>query len=772
MALLFVVPEMLRGEVLDPTSVPARIDPAFETQVPASRNPLAFDSAYVFGPDLREVRRQLHDGHLPLWNSRVGGGRPLLASQQHGATFPLTWPSLVLPQDWTLTALLALKLFLAALGIYLFARALGLGPVAGLVAGLAFGSGSYMFDWAQHPQVNVYLLLPWMFLVARRVGRDARVFDGLALGGLFGVALLGGHPQSVLLVGLPAVAYAFVTAWEMRYVAGAPRPRSVALMLILAGAVGWALGAVAVLPFVEALSASEGGERGSTGLPWESLVSLVAPNFQGRPTWPSADFSEVANYAERTVYIGCLPLALAIVGGGFGRGRERRFFVYLIAAALAFALDLGVVHKIAEVPGIDAVNTDRAVVVAIFAACVLAAYGVEALNRLTGPRYRRAVGAFGLAIGLSLVPVLVQPHELAAWPRAVAGLVTGSYDPLDRSIVAARDEIAWFVLAILGWLVVRRRPRWSIVIGLIAVDLLAVNRGYHPFEDAGQSRRPSPAVVSALRETNATSQRIAGLGGTFAPNLALDYGLTDLRGHDHPPIARTKSLWTAFYGQTEARMDIATDGGPEISKLTALFAVRRIVVPQGIPVPGGMRKVLETQSGLTVVEDPQALPRAWLASSVTEVKGEDAALEAVRELPVSALREVPVVEGSVPQLGPGDPGSVRFLRDDPADVVLRVSAPARRLLVLTDVDYPGWHAEVDGEEASIRAANVAFRSVVLPPGTHTVRFAYRPESFRIGAGLSAMTGLSLLLAFIGLRWRRRTATAGRQQRSPATPAEA
>lgn len=747
-ALAFVAPEMLRGEVLDPTSVPARIDPAFETQVPASRNPLAFDSAYVFGPDLREVRRQLADGHLPLWNSGLAGGRPLLASQQHGATFPLTWPALVLPQDWTLTVLLAVKLLLAALGLYLFARSLGLGTVGGVVAGLAFGCGSYIFDWAQHPQVNVYLLVPWMFLVARRIGRDARVLDGGALGALFGLALLGGHPQSALLVGVPAVAFAFATAWTRRYLAGAPRPRSIGLVLALAGLIGLALGAVALVPFVEALRVSDGSERGSSGLPWESLLSVVAPNFQGRPTWTSADFSDVANYAERTVYIGCIPLALAIVGGRYGRGRERRFFFYLILAALAFALDLPAVHTLAELPGIDAVNADRAIVLAVFAACVLAGYGAEALNRLTGPQYARAVRLFGLTIGLSLVPVLVEPHDIAAWPRALAGLPDAMYDPLDRSVVAARDEIAWVVLATLGWLAIRRRPRWAIVIGLIAVDLVAVNRGYHPFEEAGRTQQPSPTVVRALRETNTTHQRVAGLGGALAPNLALDYGLRDLRGHDHPPIARTKRLWSAFYGLTEARLDIATAGGPEISKLTALFAVRRVVVPNGVAVPPGMREVEKTQSGLTVVEHAETLPRAWLASSVTGAKSEEAALEAVRELPISALRELPVVEGSPPRLGAGETGSVRFLRDDPGEVVLRVSAPARRLLVLADVDYPGWYGEIDGESATIRAANLAFRSVVVPPGTHTVRFAYRPTSFRIGFILSALTALGLLVALI------------------------
>jgi len=69
--------------------------------------------------------------------------------------------------------------------------------------------------------------------------------------------------------------------------------------------------------------------------------------------------------------------------------------------------------------------------------------------------------------------------------------------------------------------------------------------------------------------------------------------------------------------------------------------------------------------------------------------------------------------------------------------------------VVTDNFYPGWVATLyreDAEEVTldIMPADLAFRGVYLPAGTHTVHFSYRPRSVLYGAVLGGVLLLLLL----------------------------
>jgi hypothetical protein len=79
------------------------------------------------------------------------------------------------------------------------------------------------------------------------------------------------------------------------------------------------------------------------------------------------------------------------------------------------------------------------------------------------------------------------------------------------------------------------------------------------------------------------------------------------------------------------------------------------------------------------------------------------------------------------------------------------------MLVLNDVDYPGWKAYVDGHKARWITANYLFRGVLLAPGSHVVRFQYEPASFRLGVLISVI-GLVLLCSVVV--WKSRTRRLG------------
>jgi len=66
-------------------------------------------------------------------------------------------------------------------------------------------------------------------------------------------------------------------------------------------------------------------------------------------------------------------------------------------------------------------------------------------------------------------------------------------------------------------------------------------------------------------------------------------------------------------------------------------------------------------------------------------------------------------------------------------------------LILSEINYPGWHVFVDDEKETILTGNYLFRTVPLQAGSHTVRFEYRPVSFRWGLRLSLLTLFFILV---------------------------
>jgi len=100
---------------------------------------------------------------------------------------------------------------------------------------------------------------------------------------------------------------------------------------------------------------------------------------------------------------------------------------------------------------------------------------------------------------------------------------------------------------------------------------------------------------------------------------------------------------------------------------------------------------------------------------------------------------------------PRDEGArLQILRRSADEVRVRVrDLPAPRLLVLSDADYPGWSAEVDGKRAAILRTADVLKGVELRAGSHDVRFYFRSSRLHRGVSLSVVAlVLSVVLLWL------------------------
>jgi len=107
-----------------------------------------------------------------------------------------------------------------------------------------------------------------------------------------------------------------------------------------------------------------------------------------------------------------------------------------------------------------------------------------------------------------------------------------------------------------------------------------------------------------------------------------------------------------------------------------------------------------------------------------------------------------------PQAAPGPLAEPVWVTDDMDEVVLQTDAPVPALLVLADMNTPGWRVEVNGAERPLLTADYVLRAVALEAGSHTVRFHYRDAAVARGLMLTLSGGV-IVASLLGFSLRRR-----------------
>jgi hypothetical protein len=214
------------------------------------------------------------------------------------------------------------------------------------------------------------------------------------------------------------------------------------------------------------------------------------------------------------------------------------------------------------------------------------------------------------------------------------------------------------------------------------------------------------------------------------------------------------------YAGQKVTLLFSTSGGPrgDTSCDWAGWASLRFARVGPAPKPAEIfRPVYEGEA--LVYEYSDSLPRASVFYSVVPVDSRSAALARIQDPALDVLRQVVVstdgadsaTRRSLEALSyavaeTAQAASIMFY--DSQRVRVRASLKQLGIVMLTDSDYPGWNAYLDGRRVPILASNYLFRGVVSPAGTHQIEFRYEPLSYLYG-GLISIVALLGGLAWFG-----------------------
>jgi hypothetical protein len=693
------------------------------------------DVETIYYPFWDYVGQSLRHGRLPLWDPDLGTGVPVLASLQSQCLYlPATILFTLLPLHVASFVFLFGHLYFAGFGTERLARRLGWSASSATCAGaLAAGTPMLLSSLTRPNMLTAAAWLPWTMLAVDRVCRRQR--GGIAaLAVCMAMSLLCGSPEVTLLGVLGAGGYAL---WQLT------RGNRLAVPLtVAAGLIGAALAAVALLPLVELLHHSSRaadliGREGAWSFGRWDFGSLFLPflniDVPGR-TFEEIFFGRYQGLLA-VLYLGAPAALLGAVA--LRRGGRREWLLLLVAVLAlllsAYGTEINPVMQRFHIAWVSWRYAVKFIYPAAFAAALLAARGAEELAD-DAPAGVLALGLLGAALLLG----------------AIIGLQRlGS--PLGLSLV-------WVGAGLLAFATILRKvPRgpwrqWALV-ALCVVDVGLCSLRIS-FADAS-TECPSVAAlakpwaaagrVDAISEVPVADRMgVVGLNEPgrrhcLASNILAQDGLPSVRFYGTPAPLGSQALVNRF--------GVLGDG---------LLGVTLVLRGHPDEMPGIVPVQAPELAPLWVAELPGTSPRVELrpAARITE----DLDLALGHETLEEARREVLLDREPPPPSAPGEayqgPDIAQLVADRGEQVQIETASAGERYLVLADLYYPGWTAEVDGQPAPIRIAYGMVRTLRLGPGRHHVLFDYHPKSFRWGLSITLLSGLGLV---IGSSRRKQTA---------------
>ncbi|HEY7187730.1 MAG TPA: YfhO family protein [Vicinamibacterales bacterium] len=706
------------------------------------------DPVQQFYPWMRFAVTSVHAGDSLQWNPFTFLGTPFLANPQTALYSPFTLPFWILPLPYAFGVSAALKLWVGAMGMHLLVSRFGCGRCASLFAGCMYAFSPFQIVWLSHPVTSVFAWLPLAVLLTERVlAAPSRASAG-ALSLVVGAVLLSAHPGSQLHVVTALVVYAIGrclvtvhTAWRVL----------IARVGVVAAAIagGILIGAVVWLPFSYVLPGSHGVDMRAGGggiLPLSSLITMVLPDWWGNPTGTLS--GGPANYIERLLYIGIMPMLLLISGAMFTR-EWRKWAPFALVAAIGLMIPLGVEPLralSAALPGLSNANNARMIGLFHFGSTVVAAFALSqahASHKRLGRLLMLALLLCGIyLLGRATAPVQEFRPVLAAALQPAASMTTTD---ILRAGTLLRACVAIVFFGAMWTLRARiSRNAWMTVMTAVSVvELMTFSRGFQPMTPPQHVWPALPPSIARLQQL-AGSSRTAGLLYTFPPEAGTAYGIRDIRGYSAPQpdgrLARIMHLATPSLDNSDMLLFAALSD--RVVRVFDLFAVRFVIADRE-GTAASYSLVYEGRDA-RIFQNPRARERTFVPRRIISTRTESATLATLFASDFNPLSDV-VVETDTGAEPSGGDGTVRIVRESHDTVALEAEMRSRGLVVLADAWAPGWTVAVDDAMAPVVRVDSVLRGVEVSPGRHRITWQYVAPGLYAGAAISIAAALTALL---------------------------
>ncbi|GLQ49057.1 hypothetical protein ACFFJT_02455 [Dyella flava] len=696
---------------------------------------LPWDAMDEFYPTVYFNVHSLRLGLAPWWNPHIYAGYPQIADPQGMLFSPLLMAWMLLreaPGPTWFTWGVLLHVLMGGTAMLGLLRRDGANALGALLGATVFMAGGVAASRLEHtPIVIAYAYAPVILLSLRHF----LAVPGIGRGALFGLAAGAMCTQLVqvsYLLTLMIAVYALAGTWLhwMRYDTSSRWRWCTGILVAMACALALSLPQLL-------LSWGYMGLSNRTVLPLSSIaiasldlrafLTLLDPNafhaLRGKYSGP-------ASLVEAYLYIGTLPLLMLAGMGGVWRDLQQRRQLLFFAASASFAC----LYMLGS-------NTP------FYAWLYSWMPGMQHLRRPVDAAYLFNL-SLAIVAGLSASHLKLQSRRQLTILLALSTclLALASFHMRDSHVRWQAGSLAAAAVAFVALCFMQRpcgtrtKTLWLLLILVVDYRCFNLNGSFNESRNVIARFSESPSVIflgKRLLDDGQPSPRIETLNtGTDWDNQVTLHDMYSTQGYN--PLRY--ELYASWYGARESslfgRADTLFNPAPD-SVLNQLLDVKYLVVgsrPDARPVspPAGFTRIFTGQH-----EDIWQAGHAY-APWLTPIH---AHLLAAGELPPADAFSATNFNDWL-WLTPRDKDDenedhavastctdriqATMLSMTPTSTTFLTNAPHPGWLVVSELDFPGWKAELEGKPLPIHRANGMFRAVCVPGGKHRLRFSFHP----------------------------------------------
>ena len=393
--------------------------------------------------------------------------------------------------------------------------------------------------------------------------------------------------------------------------------------------------------------------------------------------------------------------------------------------------------------------------------------GIYTLNKILNGEFEKKTLIKGLKISIGVTGGIC---ALFALLPGLAGSFTSPADgqypdwirqylPQDRESLLRSDAFRSLVfillagIAIWAWVIQKiKSTHVAIVMGLlILADMWTVDKRYLNNDHFVQKRefnnqyqpRPVDKAILADKDPN---YRVLDIAVNTFNDSHTSYHHKTIGGYSAAKLQRYQDIIDYFIYPEMQSIGQALENSPTLSAIEESLSKQKVLNMLNT-------KYVIVQANAAPVNNKYAYGNAWFVKDYELVETPDEELLGLKQIDPKETAVISKDFESIIQdkgFNFDENATIQLTSYAPNKLEYKTSAANEQLAVFSEVYYPkGWNVSVDGNKTDLLRADYILRAMIVPAGEHTITFEYKPESYYMGAKVSAISSSLLLLALLG-----------------------